>query len=265
MSRSSATLAARIAFMDRLSDDLAQRDWLTPDEGRQLVRAQGLVAPAEAIERACQPPQVSSPHLPIHGLDWGRPQDQVELNRRHDMLMASLGHLKKRRSRYAWLTFFGFAFGGVGMLLSLVWSHPMHWKNVCFGSGAVAFFLAMLLGERHNECKGKTEHHQHLLRKLVPVTPTRHQVYLWSILPRLRAYMAACCASDVGLLQGDVEALEAALAKGSQEDQEPLSMKDVQALAAIDAQAWSERQKKVGSPQKISKPEISFEGFDHAP
>ena len=247
MSRSSTTLTARIAFMDRLSDDLAQRDWVTPEEGQQLVRAQGLVAPAEAIERACQSIRVPKAPPPIHGLDWGRPQDQAELAERRAMTASAYLPLARRRSRCATLTSLSFMLGMSGLLL-LGFADRL-WILASMSLAGLGLIATIGFGSHLDVYKKNLEDHQRLLQKLFPVTPTRHQVRLWSAIPRLRTYLAACCASDVGLLQGDVEVLEAALARGFKEDQERLSMKAVQAMALIDAEeAWSERQKKVSSP-----------------
>lgn len=238
-------LTERCAFMDRLSDEVArERRGLVPEEAHRLVQVHGLPGSASAIERACLPVSVSSSQADDLGaLDWGRPQSQAELAQRQERERAPV----QRLSRWcATLTvgicgFLGTSF--VACLFGLLFLRNASPTAALVNTTHIVIMSTLLLGMVcrliQEICEIRLFARREILEAFNPANPTRQQVRLWSALPRLRAYLAACHASEVGLLQGDVEALEAALEKAETEDEEPLDSVDLGRALSVEPMGTS--------------------------
>ena len=232
------TLADRCAFMDRLSDEVArERRGLVPEEAHRLVQVQGLPGSASAIEQACRP--VSSPQVDnLEDLDWGRPKTEAEQAERRERARAPV----QRLSRWC-ATLTGGICGFLGTslvacLFGLLFLRNASPTAALVNTTRIVIMSTLLLGIVcrliQEICEISLFARREILEVLNPATPTRQQVRLWSAMPRLRAYLAACHASDVGLLKGDVEALDAALEKAETKDEEPMDPVDLSHALSVE-------------------------------
>lgn len=217
-------LSQQCAFMDRLSEAVTQSPApLTVEEGQRLAALQGVVASPSIIAQACE--GASAVTVPSVDLGWKRPVDRADLDRILAAANANLARHTRRRSGYWFLTAagLGVTFLASGLYLFYVShhdprAHEAFWAVLCglavsFGTGMLGQVSA-IMHDLDNQ----------IMETWSPATPTQHQVRKWSSNPRLWAYLQQCCASEVGLLQGDVTVLERAWEKGAPEDQAPADL-----------------------------------------
>lgn len=220
-------LSERLEFLDGLSQELAAKPTLSLKEGEALARTHGLPADPAVLARAHQ--RLVGTPASTWTLGWDRPTACSMREAGLAQKKQEIARLERRSLRWLGGSLLGVIFGVGVVFLSLNYAtNPNHWPLMLLFFSGWGVVLGGYFGTRNAESLDEERKSQAVqLNRWSPATPTREQVNRWAQHPALHAYLQACLASEVGLLNGDVAVLEEALAQMARVDQVPLSSAEI--------------------------------------